>query len=109
MPRKKGSENSKTKKTSKRGRRFRKVFDIELAYKVINEVQTSGEEYKIRLMDIQLSPVIENLVNDAYLKFEKSVEKDSIIYRILPGDVEFSKDILVEELEDEFLEKDQLF
>jgi hypothetical protein len=109
MPRKKGSTNSKSKKTSKRGRRFRKIFDMELAYKVINEVQSSNEEYKIRLMDMQLAPVIENLIKDASLKFEKSEEKDSIIYRVIPGEVEFSKDILVEELEDEFLEKGQLF
>jgi len=109
MAKKKEIKIDKSAKKKKRGRRFRRVFDMELAYKIVNNVQESGEAYKIRLMDIQIAPVIENLIRDASLEFEKSEEKDSIMYKILPGDIEFSKEIEVEELEDEFLEDGQLF
>ena len=100
---------TKAKKKKKRGRRFRRVFDLELAYKIINTVQESHEPYKIRLMDETIAPIIENLIKDAMLKFEKSEEKDSIIYKIIPGEIDFCKEIEVDELKDEFLEEGQLF
>ena len=104
-------KNKATKKTKakKRGRRFRRVFDMELAYKIINTVQESNEAYKIRLMDVSIAPILENLITDAQLEFEKSEEVDSIMYKISPGDVEFCKEIEVDELQDEFLEDGQLF
>jgi len=103
------AKKAKKTKAKKRGRRFRRVFDMELAYKVINTVQESHEAYKVRLMDVSIAPVFENLIKDATLEFEKSEEKDSIMYKILPGETEFCKEIEVEELQDEFLEDGQLF
>ena len=109
MAKKPKAANSNKKKPKKRGKKFRRVFDMELAYKIINIVQSNDEQYKIRVMSLELAPIIENLIKDASLKFEKSVEDGSIIYVILPGDVRFSREVEVEELEDEFLEKGQLF
>lgn len=109
MAKKQKISNTDKGKPKKKGKRFRRVFDMELAYKIINTVQANDEPYKIRVMIQELAPVIENLIKDASLKFEKSAEKDSIIYIIMPGEVRFSKEIEVEELEDEFLEKGQLF
>ncbi|MFA5599855.1 MAG: hypothetical protein WDA06_04585 [Phenylobacterium sp.] len=87
----------------------KEIKTIDDLYKAINRVQQKHESLEIKLTDETLSPVVENIIADSSLIFEKSEQGKSIVYLMSPGEIDFSAEIQVKELEDEFLEDGQLF
>ena len=82
-------------------------------YKVINRVQEEKKPRIIFVKDTTLSPMIENILNDLVLTFEKKQLKNRIRYKILPNlNVKKTPDIELEsfeQLRDELLEDGQIF
>jgi hypothetical protein len=82
-------------------------------YKVINRVQEEKKPRIIFVKDTTLSPMIENILNDLVLTFDKKQLKNRIRYKIFPNlDAKKTPDIELEnfeQLRDELLEDGQIF
>ena len=85
------------------------INDIDDFVKIVNKVQIDKLSARIYLKDDTIYPVIENILKDSHLSFEKKEGKKMIMYVIRPNLSEIVTDVSVEELEDEFLEEGQLF
>jgi len=111
MKKKKQRKNKMNVSTKKRRKNLiiEIVSDIDDFVKIVNKVQVEKLSARIYLKDDTICPVIENILKDAHLEFEKKEGKKMTMYVIRPNLSEISLDVSVEELEDEFLEEGQLF
>ena len=78
-------------------------------FKIVNKIQLEKVKVKILATDLDSHLIIENILNDSKLSFDKREMKKGILYTIHPNMEEVIIEPDVEELEDEFLENGQLF
>jgi len=86
-----------------------KIDVIDDFYQYITKVQTEKEEVVFTITNFDLSHVVENVMKDCSLEFEKLEFSKGIRYRIHPNFNEVVVDVDIDELTDEFLEEGQLF
>lgn len=112
MKKKKERKNKKVTTSIKKRRKnliIEIISDIDDFVKIVNKVQVEKMSARIYLRDDSICPVIENILKDAHLEFEKKSGKKMSMYVVRPNLSEITLDVSVEELEDEFLEEGQLF
>lgn len=108
----KKKKNKKEKVSTKKRKKnliIEIISDIDDFVKIVNKVQIEKMSARIYLKDNTISPVVENILKDAHLEFEKKSGKKMSMYVVRPNLSEITLDVSVEELEDEFLEEGQLF
>ena len=109
----KKQKKTSTKKAGKKRikQNYRVIREVEDLYKQVNIAQTSKRNEIVRIIvrDETIFPVIENLLNDSEVSFTSKETNSGRLYEIL-YDKEIEEDpIVLDELEDEFIEEGQLF
>jgi len=99
----------KTKKKRKKRAAIPKISDIDDFYKYVNKVQLDKNTVVLTITDSNLVPIIENILRDSSLEFDKREFSTGFRYRMYPNFDEVVVDIDIDELQDEFLEEGQLF
>ena len=99
------------KKVKKRKKRtiIPKIDALDDFYKYVNRVQLEKITVVLTVINFDLVPIVENIMRDSSLEFDKREFSKGIRYRIHPNFKEVVVDIDIEELQDEFLEEGQLF
>ena len=105
----KKSSSKKVKKRKYTKTEIKTIDSIEDFLKIVNFVQLNKEKVKIFTSDFTMTPIIENILRDTSLSFDKRVMKKGTSFNIHPNFQDVVIDVDVKELEDEFLEDGQLF
>ena len=106
MPTKKKSKKKLKKKTRKR---IPKIDVIDEFYQYITKVQVEKVPITVTINDFDLVYVVENIMKDCSLEFDKQEFIKGVRYKIQPNFEEVAIDINIDALKDEFLEEGQLF
>jgi len=106
---KKIKEVSKSKKKKKVKRRKKKKIEMEDFYRLLNKVQVKKKTV-VFAVELSLASVIENIIKDAGLKYNKNLMKTQCVFSIYPNQEEENYEILEAEcLDDEIIEEGQIF
>ena len=97
------------KKKRKKRKTIPKIDVIDDFYQYITKVQTKKEIITFTIVDLDLTHVVENVMNDCSLKFDKIEFSKGTRYKVYPNFDEVIVDVNIDELKDEFLEEGQLF
>jgi dTDP-4-amino-4,6-dideoxygalactose transaminase len=106
----------KKKKTSKKKvpklvnkRKKKKKVSIDEVYKVLNKVQIKKKK-KVFIVSLYEYEIIENIIKDTELEYNKVVMKTQVIFTIFPNmDEEKLDELDIEYLDDEIPEDGQIF
>lgn len=98
-----------TKKKKKTRKRIPKIDIIDEFYKYITKVQVEKIPVTVTINDFELCYVIENIMKDCSLEFDKQEFSKGMRYKIHPNFDETHVEVDIDELTDEFLEEGQLF
>lgn len=103
------------KKKPKRRKAIIKVksigMEMDMIYSIISACQVNKEEQTLIIDPVEF-PVIENILKDSLISFEKTIKQDGIHYLIKPPpEIEISDEefIFDEEMEDELHDDEQCF
>jgi len=99
----------KKKKIVKEHKTIPKIDIIDEFYQYITKVQIEKEIVIVTINNFDLVPVIENIMRDCSLEFERQEFSKGMRYKIRPNFDEVPIDVDIDELKDEFLEEGQLF
>ena len=99
------------KKRKKRRERktIPKIDIVDDFYQYVTKVQTEKVDVTFTVTDFDLTHVVENVMRDCSLEFEKIEFSKGVRYKIHPNFEEVVIDVDINELKDEFLEDGQLF
>lgn len=102
----------KDKKNVKRTsiiRKKRKKIKMEDIYKIINRVQIDKKKITFVVLPNDDS-VVENIVKDAMLEYNKTIMKTQTVYTVYPNfNEDHASQIQIEYLDDEIAEEGQIF
>jgi len=97
------------KKIVKERKTIPKIEIIDEFYQYVTKVQIEKEVVIVTINNFDLVPVIENIMKDCSLEFDKQEFSKGMRYHIYPNFDEVPIDVDIDELKDEFLEEGQLF
>jgi len=106
---KKTTKKKTTKKKVVRKRRKKKKITMEDFYKILNKVQIKKRKVTFS-SNFEDSDVIEHLVKDVELKYDKVIMKTQVVFTLYPNDDDIEYDILdVDYLSDEIVPEGEIF
>ena len=99
------------KKIDKATRKYRVIYDIDTLCKYINMIQTVKRNKSITVIvkDDTIIPIVENMLRDLEVKFDGIDTERGRVYTMLYDLPEIEEDVMIQELDDEYIENGQLF
>ena len=81
------------------------IKDIDNLYPIISDIQSTKKPYTISV-PTDLAPVVENIIKDAEITFQKRKGRKNAILKLEPNFNQKIEDCELEDLEEEFFSKD---